>query len=204
MVAEARPAAFIDRDGVINAERDYVHRAADFHLLPGAVPGLRQLAAQGYALVVVTNQAGIAKALYTEDDFQLLTRHMRELLADQGVALLGVYYCPHHPHGKLLAYTRDCDCRKPAPGMLLRAAAELGLDLRRSVLVGDKPSDAEAGRAAGLRFTVLVESGHRLPADTSRLTDHRCADLAAAADWVCDPSRALNTVNTTPTSITTP
>lgn len=179
-----RPAAFIDRDGVINAELEYVHRIQDFHLLPAAVPGLQRLAAGGYALVVVTNQAGIAKGRYDEPAFQALTLHMRGLLAAQGIELAGVYHCPHHPQGRVAAYTFDCECRKPRPGMLLAASRELGLDLGRSVLVGDKTSDTQAGRAAGVRFTVLVESGHALPVDALDHADHRCRDLLEAAQWI--------------------
>jgi D-glycero-D-manno-heptose 1,7-bisphosphate phosphatase len=179
------PAAFIDRDGVINAELDYVHRIEDFHVLPGVVQGLKRLSACGYALVVVTNQAGIAKGKYTHAAFETLTRHMLAQFAAEGVTFAGVYHCPHHPQGQVAAYARECDCRKPAPEMLLRAARELGLDLARSVLVGDKTSDTQAGRKAGLRRTVLVESGHALPADALDWADHRCADLAAAADWLC-------------------
>jgi D-glycero-D-manno-heptose 1,7-bisphosphate phosphatase len=185
MPAERRPAAFIDRDGVINEELNYVGRIEDFHLLPGACNGLRRLASCGYALVVVTNQAGIAKGRYDETAYEELTRHMRDLLASEGVALAGVYHCPHHPEGTVARHAIACDCRKPAPGMLLRAARELGLDLARSVLVGDKISDTEAGRAAGLRWTVLVESGHALPEDALRFADHRCADLDQAAWWLC-------------------
>lgn len=180
----ARAAAFIDRDGVINAELNYVGRPEDFHLLPQAVDGLQRLAAQGFALVVVTNQAGIAKGMYDEAAYEHLTRHMVALLRSQGVHLAAVYHCPHHPQGSVARYAIDCDCRKPAPGMLLRAAAEHGLDLARSVLVGDKPSDTAAGRAAGVRWTVLVESGHALPDNALQFADHRCADLAAAADWI--------------------
>ena len=179
-----RPAAFIDRDGVINAELDYVHRSEDFHVLPGVVEGLRTLADAGFALVVVTNQAGIAKGLYDKAAFDRLTMHMRGLFAAQGVDFAGVYACPHHPQGCVPVYARDCDCRKPAPGMLLRAADELGLDLARSVLVGDKPSDADAGRAAGIAKTVLVRSGHALPADAADHADQICDDLAAAARWL--------------------
>jgi D-glycero-D-manno-heptose 1,7-bisphosphate phosphatase len=184
MMERYRAAAFIDRDGVINAELNYVSRPEDFHLLPGAVEGLLLLAAQGFLLVVVTNQAGIAKGLYDEAAYERLTRHMRALLQTQGVQLAGVYHCPHHPNGTVTGYAIECDCRKPAPGMLRRAAAELGLDLTRSVLVGDKPSDTAAGRAAGVRCTVLVESGHALPDNSAQCADHLCADLAAAADWI--------------------
>ena len=187
--AGRRPAVFLDRDGVINAERDYVHRVEDFVLLPGTIDALRRLADHGWALVVVTNQAGIAKGLYDEADYQRLTTHMCRELADQGVRLTGVYHCPHHPQGTVAAYACDSDCRKPAPGMLIRAARELSLDLPRSVMVGDKPSDTLAGRAADLLATVLVESGHALPANALEFADHRCADLGQAAAWLCDPQR---------------
>ena len=179
------PAAFIDRDGVINAELDYVHRIADFHVLPGVFDGLRQLAAQGFELVVVTNQAGIAKGLYTEQDFQQLTRHMLALFEAQGIRVIDVLHCPHHPKGVVPRFAIDCDCRKPAPGMLLRAADRHRLDLTRSVMVGDKTSDTLAGRAAGVALTVLVDSGHDLPADALSHADHRSADLREAAQWIC-------------------
>lgn len=182
---ERRPAAFIDRDGVINAELNYVHRIEDFHVLPGVFEGLRALASHGFALVVVTNQAGIAKGLYGEADFQRLTDHMRELFASEGIDFAGVYHCPHHPSGTVALHSIDCDCRKPAPGMMLRAATELQLDLSRSVLIGDKTSDTQSGRAAGVALTVLVETGHALPADAATQADYRCPDLSAAASWIC-------------------
>ncbi len=184
-MADLRPAAFIDRDGVINAELNYVHRIEDFHILPGVVEGLKLLATCGFELVVVTNQAGIAKGLYTEADFQVLTRHMLARLEAEGVNIASVMHCPHHPQGSVPAYAIDCDCRKPAPGMLLRAAERHSLDLSRSVMIGDKTSDTQAGRAAGVGLTVLVESGHALPDDASSRADLRAADLLAAARRVC-------------------
>jgi D-glycero-D-manno-heptose 1,7-bisphosphate phosphatase len=191
MPSEARPAAFIDRDGVINAELNYVSRAEDFHVLPGVFDGLRRLADCGFELVVVTNQAGIAKGKYSEIDFQQLTQHMRRLFADAGISIAGVYYCPHHPQGSVARFAVECDCRKPAPGMLLRAGRELNLDLSRSVLVGDKISDTMAGRAAGVLFTVPVNSGHELPVDTMNFADHRCKDLEGAARWLCKSIRTF-------------
>lgn len=184
MPVEVRPAAFIDRDGVINEELNYVSRIEDFHLLPGVGGALRTLAGLGYALVVVTNQAGIAKGMYDEAAYDRLTQHMRALLGTESVQLAGVYHCPHHPQGTIDAYRFQCDCRKPSPGLLLRAAAELGLDLARSVMIGDKVSDVVAGRAAGVKWTILVESGHKLPSDSLRFADHRCADLQQAARWL--------------------
>lgn len=181
---ELRPAAFIDRDGVINAEHNYVHRVEDFHVLAGVFEGLKLLAEAGFALVVVTNQAGIAKGLYSEEDFQVLTRYMLGLFAAKGIDVAAVYHCPHHPAGKVPAYASECDCRKPAPGMLLRAAREHGLDLGRSVMIGDKTSDVAAGRAAHVAATILVESGHALGADAAAHSDHVATDLLAAARWL--------------------
>lgn len=184
MAETLRPAAFIDRDGVINEELDYVHRIEDFHVLPGVVEGLKALRAAGYALVVVTNQAGIGRGLYGEAEFQALTAHMRGLFEAAGVPLAGVYHCPHHPTAGLGPYRTDCDCRKPRPGMLRQAARELGLDLAASVIVGDKGSDLEAGRAAGVRHAVLVESGHTPSAKARQTADHVAPDLRAAAQWI--------------------
>lgn len=185
-------AAFIDRDGVINEEREYVYRTDDFVLLRGAVEGLRMLQRAGYSLVVVTNQAGIARGFYNEDDYARLTNHMRGLLSSEGVELAAVYHCPHHPAPGLGALGQDCDCRKPKPGMLTRARRELGLDLSRSVIVGDKGSDIEAGRAAGLAHCVLVASGHALTPSAHALADTCCSDLAEAAAWIVANSPRLN------------
>ena len=177
-------AAFIDRDGVINEELEYVHRVEDFRLLPGVPEGLRLLQEDGFALVVVTNQAGIARGLYSEAEFERVTQHMRDRLAPHGVLLSGVYHCPHHPSAGIGALRIDCDCRKPKPGMLRRAARELGLDMEASVLIGDKESDLDAGRAAGVAACVLVESGHA-PTDAARVkADHTAAGLWGAAKWV--------------------
>lgn len=177
-------AAFIDRDGVINEERGHVHRDEDFFLLPGVVDGLNLLQKAGYALVVVTNQAGIAKGLYDEARFQGLSAYMCDLLANEGVRLAGIYHCPHHPEGIVERYRCDCDCRKPRPGMLLHAAYDLGLVLSESVLVGDKVSDISAGRAAGLDCCVLVRSGHAVTLADVQAADCCVSDLSAAARWI--------------------
>lgn len=181
---DLRPAAFLDRDGVINVERGYVHRVEDFELLGGAIEGARLLHEAGYALVVITNQAGIARGLYTEAQYQVLTSHLQGLFSAQGLPLAGVYHCPHHPDARVAAYRRDCNCRKPAPGLLLQAARELGLDLARSVLVGDKASDIGAARAAGLARAVLVRSGHAVSAAEAAQADACLDDLTQAARWL--------------------
>jgi D-glycero-D-manno-heptose 1,7-bisphosphate phosphatase len=187
-VAGAR-AVFVDRDGVINEELGHVDRPERFRLLPGAAQGLRLLRAAGWKLVVVTNQAGIARGLYTQADYERLTAHMHAVLRDEGVTLDAVYHCPHHPSAGQGALRLACACRKPAPGMLLRAATELGLSLGASVIVGDKRSDIEAGRAAGVGRCVLVRSGHPIGAPDRRAADLCCADLREAAARIVDDDR---------------
>lgn len=174
-----RPAAFLDRDGVINEEREYVHRVEDFHLLPGVVDALAALQRGGYALVVVTNQGGIGLGLYGEADVERLHAHLRAELAAAGVTLDAVYHCPHHPRSADPLLRAPCRCRKPQPGMIEQAAAALHLDLPRSLLVGDKASDVAAGRAAGVGRNVLVRSGHALSAADEALADAVHDDLAA-------------------------
>lgn len=183
-MADLRKAAFIDRDGVINRELGYVHRIEDFEIIPEAVIGLRTLQAAGFILVVVTNQAGIARGLYTEAAFERLTEHMEKTLSEAGVYFHGVYYCPHHPDGRISRYRSVCSCRKPRPGMLQQAACDLSIDLNASIIVGDKASDIAAGKTAGVRYAVLVRSGHAISADEESTADACLPDLAAAADWV--------------------
>ncbi len=151
-----RPAAFLDRDGVINIDHGYVVRHEEFTWVPGVLEASAQLHRAGFALVVVTNQSGIGRGLYSEADFMALTTWMRAQFAAAGAPLAGVYFCPHHPTDAVGAFRVACECRKPAPGMLLAAERELGLDLSRSVLFGDKPSDLQAASAAGVRHRVLL------------------------------------------------
>lgn len=151
-----RRAAFLDRDGVINLDREYVYRREDFVFVPGALEGARELHRRGFMLIVVTNQSGIGRGLYTEAQFHELTDWMRSEFAAAGAPLEGVYYCPHHPTSANGPYRRLCECRKPAPGMLLDAAREHRIALGRSALFGDRETDLEAARAAGVPIRVLL------------------------------------------------
>lgn len=177
-----RRAAFLDRDGVVNVDHGYTFRREDFAFVPGTLAACAQLHRRGFALVVVTNQSGIGRGLYTEDDYQRLTAWMRDAFAAAGAPLAGVYHCPHHPEAALAGYRRACACRKPAPGMLLAAASDLGLDLARSVLFGDKASDIDAALAAGIGQRVLLGTNGIAPppADLAPAATARFASLAEA------------------------
>jgi D-glycero-D-manno-heptose 1,7-bisphosphate phosphatase len=176
-----RKAAFVDRDGVINVESGYPYRVEDFVFLPGAIDGLQRLQAAGYLLVVITNQSGIARGLYTEADYLRLTAYMQQRLLAAGVQLSAVEHCPHLPDAQIARYRVECDCRKPLPGMLQRAAAALNIDLSASVLVGDRATDIQAGRSAGVGRCWLVRSGAALSPSGIALADAVCDDLAACA-----------------------
>jgi D-glycero-D-manno-heptose 1,7-bisphosphate phosphatase len=175
----SRRAAFIDRDGVINEERGFVHKIEDFVFLRGAIEALQQLKAAGYLIAVITNQSGIARGLYTEEDYRKLTGHMQARLEAQGVTLDAVEYCPHLPDAVEPSYRLDGDCRKPRPGMIERARRYLGADVGESILVGDRVSDVEAGRRAGVGRCFLVRSGCALDALAGPLADGLYSDLAA-------------------------
>lgn len=175
----SRRAAFIDRDGVLNEERAFVHRIEDFVFLPGAIEALRALQAAGYLLVIITNQSGIARGLYPEAQYLALTAHISERLLAAGVRLDAVEHCPHLPDAPLERYRIDCDCRKPKPGMLQRAAAALDIDLAASFLAGDRLSDLEAGRAAGVPRCYLVRTGNPLSAEALAGADAVYDDLLA-------------------------
>jgi D-glycero-D-manno-heptose 1,7-bisphosphate phosphatase len=171
-----RRAAFLDRDGVINVDPGYVYRVADFEFVSGVLPACARMAALGWALVVVTNQAGIGRGFYTESDFAALSDWMRERFAEAGATLAGIYFCPHHPQA-------GCACRKPQPGMLLAAASELALDLPGSMLFGDKCEDMQAAQAAGLQHRILLgKDGRQRPLENcaAGLASYRFGSLQDA------------------------
>lgn len=152
------PAVFLDRDGTLVHPRHYPSRPADLCLYDGIGPGLRDLQRAGFQLVVITNQAGVARGYFTEADLERMHEHLARELEQLGVRLDAIYYCPHHPAGAIPELAVHCDCRKPQPGMLLRAATDLDLDLQSSWFVGDILDDIEAGNRAGCR-TILVDLG---------------------------------------------
>ncbi len=189
-----RKCIFLDRDGVLVEDHGLLLEAGAFRVLPGVPQALRRLQAAGFALVVVSNQAVVARGLLGEADLLALQAALERLLQAQGApALDGFYYCPHHPAATLPAYRIDCDCRKPRPGLLLQAARELGLDLQASFMVGDRPTDLQAGHRAGCRALWVRTGRHSdLPIET---TEKLAPDvpvafvgdtLLEAADWILE------------------
>lgn len=151
-----KPAIFFDRDGVLIEDSHYVGSVAEVRLIPGAAEAVRRAQAAGFATVVVTNQSGVARGMFTEDVVRQVHSHI-EIVT--GVVFDRWEHCPHHTDGTVAEFIVACDCRKPKPGMLLRAADALGLDLARSWMIGDRASDLEAGFAAGCR-SILVKTGY--------------------------------------------
>jgi D-glycero-D-manno-heptose 1,7-bisphosphate phosphatase len=150
-------ALFLDRDGTINVEKNYVYKIEDFEFREGIFNLVKAYFTQGYLIFVVTNQSGIARGFYSEEEYQLLTRWMVERFRDEGIEITKVYHCPHHPD-----ITGPCRCRKPEPGMLLDAIREFSLDAAKCALIGDHERDLEAGRRAGIRNLYHINSKGRI------------------------------------------
>ena len=187
-------AVFLDRDDTLIRDRGYLSDPGGIEFLPGAPEAVRLLNEAGIPAILVTNQSGIARGYYGVDEFEALTDWMREQFASHGAALDGVYYCPHHPSEGAPPYRQVCRCRKPQPGLLLDAARDLGLDLTRSVLFGDKVSDLQSALAAGIPHRILLgKDGRELPADVfpGGLATARYRSLADAVR--SEPMRSLLT-----------
>lgn len=178
-----RKAAFIDRDGVILLDIGYAYRPEQMQLLPHAIDGLLLLHRLGYQLVIVSNQSGIARGMFTEDDWEQFDIAMCALLDDNGVRIARSMKCPHHPRGTVAKYTMLCHCRKPAPGMITEAAIDLDIDLSASVMIGDRMSDMIAGRAAQVGACCLVTPFVNAP---ETLVDISGPDLLEIARRLCE------------------
>lgn len=192
-----RIAVFLDRDGTLNEEVAYLDRLDQVRLLPGAAEAIRRINESGMKAVVITNQSGVARGFFDETFVEKTHAYFRDILRVEGATIDAFYFCPHHPTEGKGRYLQACGCRKPAPGMLLKAADDLGIDLRRSYLIGDALTDIEAGNSAGVKG-ILVRTGcgnesvAALAADpepgvgaTSRPL-YIAADLREAVAWIMD------------------
>ncbi len=176
-----RRALFLDRDGVINVNHGYVHMPKQTDWVPGIFDLARAARNAGFVLVVVTNQAGIARGYYTVEQFERYTRWVHTRFADEGAPLLATYYCPHHPDAGFGDLRTECDCRKPRPGMFMQAIRDFGLDPAASTIVGDSPADIQAAMVAGVgsRWLLQSDDGVAMPATMGATRIHALSELQA-------------------------
>ena len=146
---------FLDRDGVINKEKNYLYKIEDFKFIDGVFESCKYLNNLGYSIIIITNQSGISRGYYSENDFQILTNWMRNEFQKNDINILDIFYCPHLPDS-------NCKCRKPKPGMLLEAKYKHNIDMQNSWLIGDKENDIIAANSSGITNTILVKSGHKI------------------------------------------
>ena len=182
---QKKPAVFLDRDGTINVEKDYLCKVDDFEFIPGAPEAIKRLNDAGFLVIVVTNQSGVARGYYRLADVDRLHAHIKDELSALGAAIDAFYVCPHHPTEGLGEFRRQCQCRKGAPGMLLQAARDHDIDLSQSFVVGDKLADVEAGESAGCS-TIMVQTGYGIK-ESEKLSSGRtsiCKDIAAAVTLI--------------------
>ena len=176
-----KKAFFLDRDGVLIEEANYLKDPDKVKLIPGVPAALRRVREAGFLVIVVSNQSGVARGYFTENEVLAVQARINEILSVEGAAVDDYFNCPHHPAGSVPSYAKDCECRKPSPGMILEAAKKYGIDISASFLVGDKLSDIEAGKAAGCLKSVLVKTGHGLE-ELEKYGVPNPQELAIAAD----------------------
>jgi len=175
-------AIFLDRDGVINKEVNYLHKIKDFEFTKNCIDALLLLQQQGYLLFIITNQAGIGRGYYNEADFHILNNWMLLELKKHGVNINDVRFCPHHAKEGKGTYKIDCECRKPKIGMITPLIEKYNIDVHSSILIGDKVSDIEAGKAANIDNLILVKSGHTLPENIPKSVSAVHESLATFAE----------------------
>jgi len=178
-------AVFVDRDGTLNTEIEYLHRVEEFEWIPGTVDAIRRLNEAGVLVLVITNQAGVAHGYYSEDDVHRIHRHMQNELEAEGARIDAFYYCPYHPDGTVAKYRRPSRCRKPETGMLERGLAEWKIEPEQCVVIGDRNTDVETGRRMGMK-TILVRTGYGAGETASTSADHVVPDIASAVDLLLE------------------
>ena len=178
-------AVFLDRDGTIVEDVGYLNSPEQLQFIPGSIEAIKMLNEAGYKVVVITNQAGVARGLITENMLQTIDKTLHNWILNGGAHLDGVYYCPHHPEHGVYPYKQACECRKPHPGLIKRAHRDLKIDLAQSYMIGDKATDLEAGKRAGTK-TIFVTTG-RGPEEKSKFKykpDNLSENLRQAVDWI--------------------
>ncbi len=178
-------AVFLDRDGVIIEDAGYVGEIERVKFIPGAGKAIRLLNENGFKVIIITNQAGVARGYFSEEAVEEINTYVQEMLAKKGALIDKIYYCPHHKEGVIEEYRKDCYYRKPSPGMIEEAVRDFHIDLKRSFLIGDKSSDIEAGNKAGCKTILLSEENTRESNRGSEVvSDHTAPDLYEAVRWL--------------------
>ncbi len=175
--SNSNKAIFLDRDGTINKDKNYIYKVSDFEYVEGAIAGLRKLYEQGFLLVIITNQSGIARGYYSEQDYHNLDNWMKQDLKDKGIEIAASYYCPHLPDGIVARYAMECNCRKPQTGLFWKAANDLKIDMNRSYAIGDKIRDlaiCEESGVKGILFgdAVSCECKYHVSSDWKQIVDY--------------------------------
>ena len=200
---EKRPVIFLQRDGTINEEVNYLHRPEDLKILPGAAEAISRFNQAGFLVIVITNQAGIGRGYYTQQDMENLNEYMNQVLAEQDAHIDGFYFCPHHPEHGIGEYKKDCDCRKPGIGMFRQAEQDFSIEKAHSYMIGDKLIDTQAGHNYGVS-SILVGTGYGKELFETqcqgrrRTTDYEyyAENLMEAADWIFKEEGQWNQENT--------
>ena len=176
---------FLDRDGTINKEVNYLNHPDQIELISGSAEGIKLLNENGFTVVVITNQSGVARGIIDEENLPLIKDRLCCLLEEKGAKIDGYYYCPHYPDGKIEKFAFKCDCRKPEPGMLRKAAEDLDIDLKRSYVVGDKACDIKLGKNIGA-VSIMVKTGYgESEAENCELSpDYTADNLFDSAQWI--------------------
>jgi D-glycero-D-manno-heptose 1,7-bisphosphate phosphatase len=180
-----RKAVFLDKDGTLINDVPYNVDPELIKLSPDCIKGLQLLQHEGYLLIIISNQSGVARGYFTEADLMPVKTKLKKLLGEHGLKLNGFYYCPHHPEGTVAAYSLNCLCRKPMPGMLLKAAHDMDIDIENSWMVGDILNDVEAGNKAGCR-TILIDNGNETEwfVNDLRVPEKMVKNINEAADYI--------------------
>ena len=178
-------AVFLDRDGTIIEDVGYPHERSKIKFLPRVSKAIKLLNENGFKVIVITNQAGVARGYFTEETVREINRYVQESLAKQGAFIDMIYYCPHHIEGIIEEYSKECYCRKPNPGMIEQAVLEFGIDLKNSFIIGDKISDIEAGQRAECKTILLAGENHlNNERKITLISDHAAPDLYEAVKWL--------------------
>lgn len=180
-----RKTVFLDRDGTINTEKNYLYKIEDFEFIEGVPEAIARLKQQGYCVIVVTNQAGVARGYYKEEDVKKLHQYINSKLEKWGTKIDAFYYCPHHPTGGIGVYKKVCNCRKPETGLFEQACKEYSIDKKESWMIGDNQGDIEAGRKFGIK-TIMVRTGYgkQLEQDGYQSYDYIADNLGCAVEYI--------------------